>query len=99
MNNGSETNMDRETKDLFDVSVQELEPYDFPVEFRDVYVDFAKRTKDGKKTLINAKMQERHLAVVDVEREYTFAIVSQDYEIVTNKQAVELAEKCFQAVF
>lgn len=99
MNLGSERKMVSEIKDLFDISTDKLEPYDFPVEFRDVYVDFASRTKDGDKTLIHAKMQERHVAVVDVEREYTFAIVSQDYEIVTNKQAVELAEKCFQAVF
>jgi hypothetical protein len=99
MNNSSETNVVGETKDLFDVSAQDLEPYDFPVEFRDVYVDFAKRSKDGNKTIARAKMQERYVAVVDVEREYTFAIVSQDYEIVTNTQAVELAERCFQAVF
>jgi Domain of unknown function (DUF932) len=99
MNLGNERKMASEIKDLFDVSTDKLEPYDFPVEFRDVYVDFASRTKDGDKTLIHAKMQDRHVAVVDVEREYTFAIVSQDYEIVTNAKAVELAEKCFQAVF
>jgi len=99
MNQDRDTNTMSDTKEYFNVSSGDLERYDFPVEFRDVYVDFSQPTTDGKSTLELAKLQDRHVAVVDVERNYAFAIVSQDYEIVTNAQAVTLAEECFKAVF
>jgi hypothetical protein len=99
MNTSSNSLTDTEAKDCFQVDTKEMEPFDFPVEFRDVYVNFSATDTDDDVQAEQTKKQDRHVAVVDVERKYTFAIVSRDYEIVTNAQAVALAEKCFQAVF
>jgi hypothetical protein len=41
----------------------------------------------------------RHFAVVDVERERPFAVVTDDYELVTNKAAYEMAAEVMKKVF
>lgn len=94
----TETNPTPSEDDCFEVNEKSLSEFNFPVEFRDVYVDL----RSGDKGLLfpgSMVKQEKHLAVVDVDREHTFAIVSPDYEIVSNLKAVQLAEKCFQTVF
>jgi len=42
---------------------------------------------------------KRHLAVVDVERDAVFAVVTDDYELVTNQAAFELAGMVMRKVF
>ena len=96
--NTTESNPTPSEADFFEVDEKSLSEFDFPVEFRDVYVDF-KTGDQGSLFPDSMVKQDKHLAVVDVDREYTFAIVSPDYEIVSNLQAVQLAEKCFQTVF
>ncbi|MDV6034409.1 MAG: DUF932 domain-containing protein [Phycisphaera sp. RhM] len=41
----------------------------------------------------------RHYAVVDVERKDVFAMVTQEYDLVTNEQATEIGRECFETVF
>ena len=75
--NTTESNPTPSENDFFEVDEKSLSEFDFPVEFRDVYVDF----KTGhQRSLFSDSMikQDKHLAVVDVDREYTFAIVSPD---------------------
>lgn len=96
--NTTESNPTPPEADFFEVDEKSLSQFDFPVEFRDVYVDLRIGDK-GSLFPDSMNKQEKHIAVVDVERAYTFAIVSPDYEIVSNLQAVLLAEKCFQTVF
>jgi hypothetical protein len=38
-------------------------------------------------------------AIVDVERDHTFAVVTSDYKLVTNKEAIELGKKCVASIF
>lgn len=42
---------------------------------------------------------QRHLAVVDVERSHPFAVVTDDYELITNKKAYEIADDVMKRVF
>ena len=42
---------------------------------------------------------DRHFAVVDVERTRPFAVVTDDYELITNEQAFEQAEAVMRRVF
>lgn len=42
---------------------------------------------------------ERHFAVVDVEREHPFSVVTDDYELVTNKEAYDRAADVMKKVF
>lgn len=41
----------------------------------------------------------RFQAIVDVERNYTFSVVSERYRLVTNREALALGEQCFRQVF
>ncbi len=41
----------------------------------------------------------RHFAVVDVERRQLFAVVTDDYELVTNKDAYDMAAEVMKKVF
>src|SRR6056297_2467453 len=98
--------MNQTPTDLFAIKPEELQKVDFPVEFRDVYVDFGPPPLFGENddagdaaAPTGKKLQEKHRAVVDVEKGYTFAIVSKDYEIITNGKAIDLAAECFQSVF
>ncbi len=42
---------------------------------------------------------DRHFAVVDVERKYAFAVVTDDYELVTNQHAYNMADEVMRKVF
>ena len=41
----------------------------------------------------------RHFAVVDVQRNEVFAMVTEEYDLVTNEQALEVGRDCFRVVF
>jgi len=41
----------------------------------------------------------RHFAVVDVDRNEVFAMVTEEYELVTNQEAANIGRDCFKAVF
>jgi hypothetical protein len=64
----------------------------FPVEMRPLYMPAT--------GLIDSYVKmDRHFAVVDVEREHPFAVVTNDYELVTNQQAYEMADEVMKKVF
>lgn len=64
----------------------------FPVELRPVYVD-----RPGHPGAV--KRLDRHLAVLDMDRGYTFAVVTDGYELVTNKMAYEMSADAMRKVF
>jgi hypothetical protein len=74
----------------------------FPVADRPVYYlaerDEGIRVQEAD-TGQSCKPTERFRAIVDVERQYTFAVVGKDYTLVTNKEAIELGRECFQRAF
>src|SRR5690606_9496776 len=61
----------------------------FPVELRDVHVAMPKQLK---------KVPRFH-AVVDVDRSHVFAVVGNDYKLVTNEEAISLGRTCFEQIF
>jgi hypothetical protein len=64
----------------------------FPVEMRPLYML-------GGDALNNYQQLQRHFAVVDVERQHPFAVVTDDYELVTNQTAYDMAAKVMEKVF
>ena len=64
----------------------------FPVEMRPLFMP----TTDG---LEKYQQLKRHFAVVDVEKQNTFAVVTDDYELVTNKAAYDVAAEVMKKVF
>ena len=64
----------------------------FPVELRPLYMPTVG-------DLAKYQQLTRHFAVVDVERLYPFAVVTSDYELVTNKAAYDLAAEVMKKVF
>lgn len=42
---------------------------------------------------------KRFRAIVDIERQYTFAVVGPDYRLVTNDEAIRRGRDCFRKVF
>ena len=70
----------------------------FPVELKPVFIQSAKPSKDlfGE---VGYQALPRHFAVVDSESEYAFAVVTEDYHLVTNQQAYDLAAEALKSVF
>jgi hypothetical protein len=64
----------------------------FPVELRPLFM----ANEDG---LEKYQQLKRHFAVVDVERQNPFAVVTHDYELVTNQAAYGLAAEVMKKVF
>lgn len=64
----------------------------FPVEMRPLFMLSA----DG---LDKYRQLKRHLAVIDVERQHPFAVVTDDYQLVTNKAAYDMATEVMKKVF
>ncbi len=59
-----------------------------------------------EKPLLKESEQSKHYtrlphfsAIVDVERNHTFAVVASGYHLVPNKEAIELGKQCFRQVF
>jgi hypothetical protein len=61
----------------------------FAVELREVYVPMPSEVK----------VQPQFHAVVDVERSHVFAVVGDDYKLVTNEEAITLGRECFKTIF
>jgi hypothetical protein len=64
----------------------------FPVELRPIYVDRLDRSNDYRRL-------ERHFAVMDLERGHAFAVVTDDYKLITNEKAYEMAAPTMKKVF
>lgn len=72
----------------------------FPVEKRAVYLRDAGKDLFGN-GVSNPTYNEvdRFVAIVDVERNHTFAVVSDDYRLIKNEEAMKLGAQCFLQVF
>lgn len=70
----------------------------FPVGLEPVFIE---ATGKGGNLFNESAYQAlpRHKAVVDREREHVFAVVTEDYHLVTNQQAYDLAAEALKAVF
>lgn len=64
----------------------------FPVEMRPLFMPAADAF-DGYQQL------KRHFAVVDMERQNPFSVVTDDYKLVTNKAAYDMAAEVMKKVF
>jgi hypothetical protein len=70
----------------------------FPVALKPVFIEATGQEGD----LFNASAYQalpRHQAVVDIDGGNVFAVVTEDYHLVTNQQAYELAAEAMQSVF
>jgi hypothetical protein len=65
----------------------------FPVKMRSLYMK-----KSSEKPVQYSKLP-RHLAVVDVEKHHSFAVVTDDYQLVTNEEAYNRATEIMKKVF
>lgn len=73
-------------------SEADLESAFFPVELCPVYTDRLDGSNDYQRL-------GRYFAVRDVERHKTFSVVTNDYKLVTNREAYEMAEEAMEKVF
>lgn len=65
----------------------------FPVELRDIF--YEKCDNNGsKKNAIND-----YKAVINTDTEYVFSVVSKDYQLVTNEEAIEYGKEAFKQLF
>ncbi|MEF8711596.1 MAG: DUF932 domain-containing protein [Candidatus Accumulibacter propinquus] len=64
----------------------------FPVELRPLFMPAEDALNDFQEL-------KRHFAVVDLERQHPFAVVTDDYELVTNKAAYDMAAEVMKKVF
>ena len=75
----------------------------FPVELRPVFLRDEKPPKavehDTATAVAEYRAVPRFLATVDLERNHTFAVVSESYRLVANAEAVRLGRQCFRQVF
>ena len=70
----------------------------FPVELCDAAYERTVIDQDGV-PVQEIKVSPRHRAVVDVETDYVFSMVTDSYELITNRDAIELGKECFKTVF
>ena len=75
-----------------------IEDVFFPVEQRTIYLPAAE-SGEGTTSRESFHKLPRHRAIIDVERDHVFAVVSDSYRLVTNFDAVLEGVKCFQVVF
>ena len=67
-----------------------LEDLLFPVALCDIWVEIPAKA---------CVKPARFKAVTALDRKYVFAVVAEDYQLITNKEAIELGRECFQSVF
>ena len=70
----------------------------FPVELCPALYELESETELGFSTA-EQFVARRHRAVVDIERKYVLAMVTDEYKLVTNQEALELGRECFRTVF
>lgn len=58
----------------------------FPVEYRDLFVGESKVRLQG------------YRAIVDVERNHTFSVVTSSYQLITNNEAIEMGMRVFEQI-
>ena len=75
-----------------DWTPRDLEEAFFPVERRSIYLP-SRFARDEYRRL------PRHSALIDVERDHIFAVVTDNYELVTNEVAVDMAANVMRQVF
>lgn len=67
----------------------------FPVELQRIF-------REGTRTALRAPehvLVPRFVAVVDIEKEYVFSVVTDDYVLVTNREALDHAREAFRLLF
>lgn len=64
----------------------------FPVGLRPVYVDRLDNSNDYRKL-------DRHFAVMDLDRGHPFAVVTDEYKLIKNQEAYEMATCAMERVF
>ena len=70
----------------------------FPVKMKPVYIRVQDDTlfqEKGSSMFATPKFK----AIVDVERNYFFSLVGNEYRLVINEEAIELGRNCFGTVF
>lgn len=72
----------------------------FPVALRPVFIEAVSKPQ-GTSDLFQEQYQQlpRHQAVVDLETGHTFAVVTDDYQLISNKKAYDFASSVMQEVF
>lgn len=70
----------------------------FPVELRPVFIEDPTQGGDLF-NMLSYQVLPRHQAVMDVERTHAFAVVTEDYRLVTNQEAYDLAAEALKQVF
>jgi hypothetical protein len=75
----------------------------FPVELRPLFMptnaEIGSLFEPTIDEFARYKKLQRHFAVVDVKRNHPFAVVSDDYELITNEKAYEIAAGVMKRVF
>ena len=80
--------------------ITDLKTVLFEVERRPIYLRDVKKDSFGDETGDPAYHREPHFeAIVDVERNFTLAVVSEDYRLVKNDEALKLGERLFLHIF
>lgn len=81
----------------------QIETVLFPIEQKTLYlaVGESQQTElfDLSGTATHYGAVEGYKAIVDVERERVFAIVTDSYHLVTNEEAIKLGNECFRKIF
>lgn len=71
----------------------------FPVVLQPVYIKVEGTASNDLFTDSHYQVLPRHLALVDEQEGLTFTVVTDDYHLVTNRQAYELAAEALKTVF
>jgi hypothetical protein len=71
----------------------------FPVELRPVYLKVEHGEGMASTQSPAFHRVDSHRAVVDVERNHVFSVVTNSYRLVTNEEAIDLGRECFHQVF
>ena len=74
----------------------------FPVELRPIFLQLTQKETAQLLTGGSSKNYERipqFKAVVDVERNNVFSVVTERYRLVLNSEAIKLGQECFKTVF
>lgn len=72
----------------------EIEDALFPVELKPVFVDTS-----ADNFFLNPQIIRDFQAVVDLDKKRIFAVVAQNYRLITNQEALQLGKVCFRQVF
>ena len=91
-------NANESTQDYFAYDQEKLHRVLFPVELRPVQVmmEWPQAESEAGEYPMKAP---RHRAVVDMDRRSVFTVVTDNYELIKNSEAIELGRDCFQTVF